>query len=72
MDGYIAKEKGDVDWLHEVEGENGFDEFYKTIDTVIMGKTTCNEKGNKYEMIIEFNLSLTLIIDESERNRSFL
>ncbi len=42
LDGYIAKENGDINWLNNVQGEggNGFAEFYKTIDTVVMGKTT--------------------------------
>lgn len=42
LDGYIARENGDINWLNDVQGEgdNGFTEFYKTIDTIIMGKTT--------------------------------
>ncbi|MHB1405002.1 MAG: dihydrofolate reductase family protein [Desulfitobacteriaceae bacterium] len=42
LDGYIATESGDINWLNSVQGEgdNGLAEFYKTIDTVIMGKTT--------------------------------
>ena len=42
LDGYIAKKNGGVDWL--AEGDiSGYDEFYKTIDTVVMGKTTYNQ-----------------------------
>lgn len=42
LDGYIARENGEIDWLYEVEGEgdNGYSEFYHTIDTVLMGKNT--------------------------------
>jgi dihydrofolate reductase len=42
LDGYIAKENGDINWLNNIQGEgdNGFAEFYNTIDTVVMGKTT--------------------------------
>ena len=42
LDGYIARENGDVDWLPE-NTSSGYDEFYKTIDTVIMGKKTYDQ-----------------------------
>ncbi|MDH3834934.1 MAG: dihydrofolate reductase family protein [Nitrosopumilus sp.] len=42
LDGYVARENGDVDWLPE-NVESGYNEFYKTIDTVVMGKTTYDQ-----------------------------
>ena len=42
LDGYIAKTDGDVGWL-PVSGSSGYDNFYKSIDTVIMGKTTYDQ-----------------------------
>lgn len=42
LDGYIAREDGSIDWLPE-SAESGYDAFYKSIDTVIMGKTTYNQ-----------------------------
>jgi dihydrofolate reductase len=42
LDGYIARENGDIDWLPE-NVASGYDEFYKTIDTVVMGKQTYNQ-----------------------------
>lgn len=40
LDGYIATKDDSVEWLYQVEGEgdNGYSEFYDTIDTVLMGK----------------------------------
>ncbi len=46
LDGYIARENGDVDWL-PINTDSGYDNFYKSIDTVIMGKRT-------YDQILTF------------------
>ena len=46
LDGYIARETGDVDWL-PINTDSGYGEFYKSIDTVIMGKKT-------YDQILTF------------------
>jgi len=42
LDGYIATKEDSLEWLFKVEGEgdNGYSEFYDTVDTVIMGKRT--------------------------------
>lgn len=42
LDGYIATKEESLEWLFKVEGEgdNGFSEFYETVDTVLMGKKT--------------------------------
>lgn len=42
LDGYIARENGDIDWLPEIT-ESGYNAFYKPIDAVIMGKTTYDQ-----------------------------
>lgn len=42
LDGYVARENGDIDWLPELS-ESGYDAFYKSVDTVIMGKTTYDQ-----------------------------
>lgn len=42
LDGYIATKEESLEWLFNVEGEgdNGYSEFYETVDTIIMGKKT--------------------------------
>ncbi|KPN97500.1 MULTISPECIES: dihydrofolate reductase family protein [Lysinibacillus] len=42
LDGFIAKEDNDLQWLTETEGEGdaGYAEMYQSIDTTIMGKKT--------------------------------
>ena len=46
LDGYIARENGSIDWLPQSDSSE-YDEFYKNIDAVVMGKTT-------YEQILTF------------------
>ncbi|QDQ02933.1 dihydrofolate reductase [Lysinibacillus fusiformis] len=44
LDGFIAKEDDDLQWLFDAEGEgegdNGYTDMYQSIDTTIMGKRT--------------------------------
>jgi dihydrofolate reductase len=42
LDGYIATKEDSLDWLFNIEGEgdNGYSEFFETVDTVLMGKRT--------------------------------
>ena len=47
IDRYIAREDGSLDWLESLENPNGYDygygEFYGTIDTLIIGRSTYDE-----------------------------
>ena len=50
LDGYIAKEDGDVSWLEDLDislEETGYEEFYSTVDAIVMGRKT-------YDMIRSF------------------
>ncbi|WP_338778342.1 dihydrofolate reductase family protein [Metabacillus sp. FJAT-52054] len=51
LDGYIARENGDIDWLEEAErqGDNGYSELIENIDTVVMGRKT-------YEQVLGFDM----------------
>jgi dihydrofolate reductase len=48
LDGYIATEDDSLEWLFNIEGEgdNGYSEFYDTVDTILIGRRT-------YDWIIE-------------------
>jgi len=52
LDGYIATEEHNLDWLLSTEGEgdNGYKKFYDTVDTILMGRIT-------YEWIMEHEKS---------------
>lgn len=42
LDGYIATKEDSLEWLFQTEGEgdNGYLEFYETVDTIILGRRT--------------------------------
>jgi dihydrofolate reductase len=51
LDGFIARENGNIDWLMEYENnpetDYGYSEFYASIGTVLMGRKT-------YEQVLGF------------------
>ena len=43
LDGFIARENGDIDWLEspaEVGEDYGFAEFFQSVDALVMGRNT--------------------------------
>jgi dihydrofolate reductase len=49
-DGFIARSDGSVDWLNRprTAGDYGMSEFYKTIDTIIWGRTTFDQAVQRF------------------------
>lgn len=51
LDGYIARKDGSVDWLTGNSGDlgvdTGYDDFFSTIDTVVMGRITYEQVINE-------------------------
>ncbi|MDN5304522.1 MAG: hypothetical protein PWP46_1408 [Fusobacteriaceae bacterium] len=51
LDGYIARENGEIDWLNNIENPDnsdfGFNEFISRIDAIVMGRKT-------YEIVTSF------------------
>jgi dihydrofolate reductase len=47
LDGYLARENHSLDWLFGTEGEHetGYQEFYDSIDTILMGRSTYDQIG---------------------------
>ncbi|WP_026691704.1 dihydrofolate reductase family protein [Alteribacter aurantiacus] len=44
LDGYIAREDGEIDWLTSLDApDTGYEAFYRTIDTVVMGRKTYDD-----------------------------
>ena len=62
LDGKIAKPDGDTSWLHNLPNpektDYGYSEFYKSIDTTLMGRKT-------YEVIAGFDLEHPLYLDKT-------
>lgn len=86
LDGYIAKENGDVNWLvgeGKEEGiDNGYEEFLSGIDTVIMGRKTYEQivnelspevwpyEGKKSYIFTKNKIDEEALIEESLRDKS--
>lgn len=53
IDGYIADDKGGIDWLHSVPNptgdDMGYSEFMSTIDALVMGRNT-------FEVVLGFDI----------------
>ncbi len=40
VDGFIARQNGDLDWLPDDAEPHGYDEFIETVDVLVMGRKT--------------------------------
>lgn len=80
IDGYIAKQNGDLDWLikfnppaaSDEDKDCGYSKFTSTIDTLVMGRN-CYEAVAKFETwpyqgkrVVVLSTSLTTVCDQAE------
>lgn len=70
LDGYIATEDHNLDWLFEVEGEgdNGFSKFYDTVDTFLIGKTTYDWIMNQENGIFPYKGKECYVFTKTQKN----
>ncbi len=70
LDGYIARQDGDLDWLlkfQSADEDYGYHEFIKSVDTIMMGRKT-------YDKVLSFGIGVPhldkkcYIITRRERN----
>jgi dihydrofolate reductase len=54
LDGFIADERGSVDWLMEYDGDYDYTDFVKGVESVLMGRKT-------YEQICSFDVKYPYI-----------
>ncbi len=47
LDGFIARENGDIDWLPAGGDEHGYNDFYASVDTVVIGRKS-------FEAVLKF------------------
>jgi len=40
LDGFIARPDGGLDWLTPFQGEHGYQAFFSTVDTLLIGRAT--------------------------------
>lgn len=75
IDGYIAREDGNLDWLqygHKGDEDYGFKEFISSIDVVVMGRNTYeavdgfDEWAYKDKRVIVLSNSLNTVRKEAE------
>ncbi|MEH7111486.1 dihydrofolate reductase family protein [Neobacillus niacini] len=45
LDGYLARENHSLDWLFGTEGEDetGYEEFFESVNTILMGRSTYDQ-----------------------------
>ena len=62
LDGKIAKEDGDIEWLHEIPNpdqvDHGYTDFYESIDTTLMGNKT-------YQQVLGFDIPFPYVGKEN-------
>lgn len=80
LDGYIADEEGNIDWLMPQvdieEDDDTYEKFYEKVDTVIMGRTTYDQvtqelSPNEYPYEDAISYIITSKNESNLKNRIF-
>ncbi|WP_141432086.1 dihydrofolate reductase family protein [Bacillus sp. 03113] len=71
LDGFIARENGEVNWLYNIEGEgdNGYSDFYHTVDTVLMGHKTYLELLN-FDIPFPYSDKACYVFSKTEESKN--
>jgi dihydrofolate reductase len=72
LDGYIATEDDSLEWLFKTEGEgdNGYSEFYNTVDTILIGRRTYDWVMEKEEGKFPYKNKKCYVFSRSEKGKN--
>ena len=72
LDGYIATEDDSLDWLFKtkVDGDAGYEAFYKPVDTVVMGNRTYEWILNEMKGTFPYENKKCFVFTSKEKQHS--
>lgn len=67
LDGFIAKKNGDIEWLF-TDQDYGYDAFFSSIDTTIMGRITYDQIASFYPFPYQGKMNYVFTRNEMPKN----